>query len=66
MKEKPRREKIWVSSSLKTLKTTFKMRNLAQDGHNQGIFFQFLKKSRGDLPPLPPSSYVPAPTLVLL
>ena len=33
------------------------MRNLAQDGHNQGIFsqnegtfFQFLKKGRGDLP----------------
>ena len=51
---------------LETLKTTFKMRNLTQDGHNQGIFsqnlgtfFQFLKKGRGDLPPLPPSSYPP-------
>ena len=45
---------------LETLKTTFKMRNLTQDGHNQGIFsqnlgtfFQFLKKGRGDLPPSP-------------
>ena len=43
---------------LETLKTTFKIRNLTQDGHNQGIllqnqdtFFQFLKKARGDLPP---------------
>ena len=25
---------------LETLKITFKMRNLTQDGHNQGIFFQ--------------------------
>ena len=47
------------------LKTTFKMRNLTQDGHNQGIFFQnqgtifqFLLKGRGDLPPSP-SSYAP-------
>ena len=46
---------------LETLKTTFEMRNLTQDVHNQGIFFQnwgtfsqFLKKGRGDLPPLPP------------
>ena len=38
------------------------MRNLTQDGHNQGIFFQtlstffqFLKKGKGDIsPPLPP------------
>ena len=53
---------------LETLKTIFKMRNLTtQDGHNHGIFFQnygtffqFLKKGRGELPPFPPSSYVPA------
>ena len=45
---------------LETLKTTFKMRNLTQDGHSQGIFFpelghffQFLEKERGDLPPSP-------------
>ena len=38
---------------LETLETTFKMRNLTQDGHNQGTFFPFLKKSRGDLPPSP-------------
>ena len=51
---------------LETLKTTIKMRNLTQDGQNQGIFFQnqgsffqFLKKDRGDLPS-PPSSYAPA------
>ena len=45
---------------LETLKTTLKMRNLTEDGQNQGIFFQifqFLKKGRGDLPLLPPSSY---------
>ena len=60
MKEKPRREKIWVSSSLKTLKTTFKMRNLAQDGHNQGIFspklghfFPIFEKEQGRPPPSP-------------
>ena len=39
MKEKPHREKIWVFFLLETLKTIFKMRNLIQDGHNQGIFF---------------------------
>ena len=51
---------------LEILKTTFKMKNLTQDKYNQGIysqnqgtFFQFLKKGRGDLPPLPPSSYAP-------
>ena len=41
---------------LETLKTTLKMRNLTEDGQNQGIFFQifqFLKKGRGDLPLLP-------------
>ena len=35
----PRRENIWVFFLLETLKTTFKMRNLTQDGHNQVIFF---------------------------
>ena len=28
---------------VKTLKTTFKMRNLTQDGHNQGIFFSKIR-----------------------
>ena len=43
---------------LETLKTTFKIRSLTQEGHNQGIllqnqgtFFQFLKNARRDLPP---------------
>ena len=60
MKEKPRREKYGFFL-LETLKTSFKMRNLTQDGHNQGTFFQFLKKGREtrDLPPLPPSSFAP-------
>ena len=40
MQEKPRREKICFFFRLETLKTTFKMRNLTQDGHNQGIFFK--------------------------
>ena len=55
MKEKPRREKYGFFL-LETLKTSFKMRNLTQDGHNQGTFFQFLKKGREtrDLPPSPP------------
>ena len=55
---------------LETLKTTFKMRNLTQDGHNQGIFFQtlstffqLLKKGRGDPAPCPPSSYAPGSAL---
>ena len=50
---------------LETLKTTIKMRNLTQDGHNQGIFFPKLghffsifEKEQGR-PPLPPSSYAP-------
>ena len=31
----------------------------------RALFFQFLKKGRGDLPPPPPSSYVSArPTLI--
>ena len=39
---------------LETLKTTFKMRNLTQFFQNQGTFFQFLQKGRGDFPPFPP------------
>ena len=69
-KKDPRRENIWGFFLLETLRTTFKMRNLTQDGHNQVIFFsnwdtffQFLKKGRGDSPPppppSPPSSYAP-------
>ena len=45
---------------LETLKTTFKMRNLTQDGHNQGIFFPKLEhffpifeKGQGRPHPLP-------------
>ena len=47
---------------LKTLKTTFKMRNLNQDGHSQGIsgqsklghFFPISEKGQGRPPPSPP------------
>ena len=49
---------------METLKTTFKMRNSAQDGHNQGIFFPKLghffpifEEGQGRPPALPLSSY---------
>ena len=61
MKEKLRREKNMAFFLLETLKTTFKMRNLTQNGHNQGIFFPKLgyffpifEKGQGRPPPLPP------------
>ena len=50
---------------LETLKTSFKMRNLTQDGHNQGIFFPKLGhffpifEKEQERPPPPPSSYAP-------
>ena len=60
MNEKPRREKNMGFFLLETLKTTFKMRNLTQDGHNQGIFFPKLghffpifEKGQGRPPPSP-------------
>ena len=38
--------------------------NFTLDDHNQGTFFQFLKKGRGDLPLLSPSSYAPESSFV--
>ena len=46
---------------VKTLKTTFKMRNLTQNGHNQAIFspqklghfFPIFEKGQGRTPPAP-------------
>ena len=59
---------------LETLKTTFKIRNLTQDGHNQGIFFpKFghffpifkIEQGRHSSPP-PPSSYAPDLKILIL
>ena len=65
-KRKAAQWKIWAFFLVETLKTKFKMRNLTQDGQNQGIFFpklaQFFpifEKEKGKSLP-PPSSYVPA------
>ena len=51
---------------LETLKITFKIRNLTQNGHNQDIFFPKLgecfpifEKGQGRPPPPSPSSYAP-------
>ena len=50
-KEKPRREKITDFLAWKLLKIAFYMRNSGHFSPNQGTFFQFSKKGRGDLPP---------------
>ena len=66
MKERPRREKKFGVFPPGTLKTTFQMRNLTQNDHNQGIFpklghlFPIFEKGQGRPPPPPPSSYAPA------
>ena len=58
-KKRPRRKKSTVFSP----RNSFKSEILPIDDWNQGTFFQFLKKGRGDLPPSllppPPSSYTP-------
>ena len=62
---------LWIHTNmdfflLETLKITFKIRNLTQNGHNQDIFFPKLgecfpifEKGQGRPPPPSPSSYAP-------